>query len=304
MQLTRHEFIAELSVKSLSGIRFFDFLGTAEPDQEAHDYCELIYVDSGSIEVTSDNYSGTVKQNQIIVFLADKCRIMYCSEKASPSLIAIDFDCDSEVLGELSKKPFELPPQLKEILADIVMQGRSVFLPPFDSQIPKNMVKREMFPFGADQLVKNLLENFLLYSIRQIRINFKREVSAASVAEQRKTEKLDRVSSVKEYIDLNFTTDISLNELCFLFHTNKTSLCKEFRSAIGTTITDYTNKLRVDFTKRMLRTENPVLPGSRYSLTEISYMLNLSSVHYLTTLFKKHTGMAPTEYLGTIKSKF
>ena len=40
-----------------------------------------------------------------------------------------------------------------------------------------------------------------------------------------------------------------------------------------------------------------------YSLTKISETLNLSSVHYLTALFKKYTGISPTDFLKGIAAK-
>ena len=92
----------------------------------------------------------------------------------------------------------------------------------------------------------------------------------------------------------NFTQKISVTELCFLFSTNKTTLSREFKRVYGKTIVDYLNGLRIKHTKRLLRKKN-------YSLTQIAEMLNMSSVHYLTALFKKYERLTPTEYTHTIK---
>ncbi|MBQ7879858.1 MAG: helix-turn-helix transcriptional regulator, partial [Clostridia bacterium] len=103
-----------------------------------------------------------------------------------------------------------------------------------------------------------------------------------------------RAREVKKYLDDNYAQKINVDELCFLFGTNKTTLSREFKRLCGKTIVDYVNTLRIERTKRLLR-ENA------YTLTQIAATLNMSSVHYLTALFKKYTGITPTEYVQKVK---
>ena len=107
---------------------------------------------------------------------------------------------------------------------------------------------------------------------------------------------LTGIAEVKSYLDENFKEKINVEELCFIFNTNKTTLTKEFKRFFGHTIIDYVNIKRVEYTKLMLKREE-------MSLTEIAGKLNLSSVHYLTSLFKKQEKMTPTEYSRSLKPK-
>ena len=109
-----------------------------------------------------------------------------------------------------------------------------------------------------------------------------------------KTADETRVLEVKNYLDENYKQKINVDELCFLFGTNKTTLSREFKRFCGKTIVDYVNTLRIEYTKQLLR-ENA------YTLTQIANMMNMSSVHYLTALFKKYVHLTPTEYVRTIK---
>jgi two-component system response regulator YesN len=152
------------------------------------------------------------------------------------------------------------------------------------------MKKRSEFSFGADQLIKNLLQTFLIKCIRGL------DTALPHSNEQKDVKKINdlKMEEVKKYIDDNFTQKINVDELCFLFGTNKTTLSREFKRLYGKTIIDYANFLRIEYTKIQLR-ENS------YTLTQIASNLNMSSVHYLTALFKKHVRLTPTEYLHTIK---
>ena len=174
------------------------------------------------------------------------------------------------------------------MLAEIIKEARGVYLPPYDIPNVRDMKKRKSFAFGADQLIKNYLQIFLIKAIR-LRDDIK-EKSAAIKSDV----SLSQIGEVRRYIDENFKEKIGIEELCFLFNTNKTTLSKDFKAVWGKTVTDYVNRLRVDYTKEKLR-------EGALTLTEISERLNISSVHYLTTLFKKYEGITPTAYLASLK---
>ena len=104
-----------------------------------------------------------------------------------------------------------------------------------------------------------------------------------------------KIQEVRSYIDNNYKEKINLDELCFLFGTNKTTLCNSFKKEYGDTIIGYTNKLKIKQAKKLMREGN-------YNLTEISSIIRFSSIHYFSRMFKKHENISPTEYINTIKS--
>lgn len=66
----------------------------------------------------------------------------------------------------LSVSPATLSHEEQRLLTNIVREGRAVFLPPYDVPNVKNMKKRRNCIFGADQMVKLLLEQLLIHLIR------------------------------------------------------------------------------------------------------------------------------------------
>lgn len=89
---------------------------------------------------------------------------------------------------------------------------------------------------------------------------------------------------------------MSLSELCFLFGTNKTTLCSKFRAVYGETVISYINKLKIKEAKKLLR-------KGEYNFTEISAIVGFSSVHYFSRIFKQYENQSPTSYIKTIKSR-
>ncbi|MBE7079892.1 MAG: helix-turn-helix transcriptional regulator [Clostridiales bacterium] len=288
MKFILKSFKTELNITRLANIHYFEFTPNYHTVNDSHGFCELVYVDQGSIEVTSDCYTGILEQNQMIIHGAHQNHSLTCNERVAPNIIVIGFECDSATLEALMCAPLTLSEELQKTLAEIIKEARAVYLPPYNVPNLKNMKKRKNFTFGSDQLIKDCLQIFLIKCLRLTLSTPSREKHKHVLAIPA------QIEEVKRYLDENYRQKITVEELCFLFHTNKTSLSAAFKQTFGKTIIDYVNALRVEYTKTMLR-------GGNYTLTQIADELNLSSVHYLTALFKKYTAMSPTEYLHTIQ---
>ena len=82
---------------------------------------------------------------------------------------------------------------------------------------------------------------------------------------------------------------ITIDELAFLFRTNRSTLCKEFKKATNKTLIEYVNDKKLQKSKQLLL-EN------EKSITQISEDLNFDSLAYFCKFFRKHEGITPKEY--------
>ncbi len=295
MDYVLKHFKTEIKVQRLANIHYFEFTPNFHTTDDSHNFCELVYVDKGNIIVSSEHYSGELSQGSMILHNANQTHALTCREDTSPNIIIIGFDCTAEPLDRLTYSPTPLTPELQKMLAEIIKEGRAVYEPPYDIPYVKDMKKRRRFAYGADQLIKNYLQIFLIKCLRLIDSLEENEITAPESIYQHTP--LTQIGEIKQYLDSNFKEKINIEELCFLFNTNKTTLSKEFKRLFGYTIIDYVNMLRVNYTKEMLR-------RGGVSLTNIASELNISSVHYLTSLFKKHENITPTEYIRSVKKDF
>lgn len=288
MEFKMKGFKREISVPSLGYVHYFEFTSDLHTVHDSHGFPELVYVERGRIMIESDRYSGELKQGELILHGENEKHSLSSDLKAATNIIIIGFECKSKNLGKLTHAPLPLSPELEKMLVEIVREGRSVYLPPYDIPNTKNMKKRNNFAFGADQLIKNYLQIFLIKCLRLYdSINVRSEDIGGSI-------KSAEIIEVKRYLDCNFCQKIKIDDLCFLFNTNKTTLSREFREAYGQTVIDYVNRKRIDYTKELLR-------EGTHTLTDIADIMNMSSVHYLTALFKKLVGISPTEYIARHK---
>ena len=228
-----------------------------------------------------------VCENQILIHKSDETHSLTCPDKDAANVIIIGFECKTDVLDIFSHSPVALSDSHKKLLTEIIKEGRNVFLPPYDVPNQKDMKKRKDYPFGADQLIKLKLETLFIELVRE----------SKNVSSEENQEHFNsNIQQVCDYINENFRHKISLSELCFLFSTNKTSLCDNFKANKGETIISYINKLRIKEAKLLLRSGN-------YNLTQIADMVGFSSVHYFSRIFKQYEKQSPTNYIKTIKSR-
>ncbi len=287
MKFKLKKFEKALEVSKIANIHYFEFTNQYYTFKDKHEFRELLYVDSGFVRVDAENYTGVVNESQLIIHKADEIHSLTCPEDEASNVIIIGFECLCEELDVFSKNPATLNDAEKRLLTEIILEGRSVFLPPYDVPNQKDMKKRSDYPFGADQMIKIKMENLLIELVRGIASTEKQTAGEISY---------EKVQEIVRYISDNYKEKIRLSELCFLFGTNKTSLCNRFRAYTGETIVEYISKLRIKKAKKLMR-------SGEYNLTEISAIVGFSSVHYFSRIFKQYEGQSPTSYIKTIKSR-
>lgn len=280
-------FVTSLTVTRMANIHYFEFTKEYSTFKDRHPFKELIYVDSGSITVDAEGYSGELSSGELLIHKANEEHSLSCNGPEAPNVIIIGFECECERLGIFSEKPYTLSDELIKILTEIIKEGRSVFLPPYDVPNVRDMKKRKHTPFGADQMLKLKLEVFLIQLVRSL------ETESNRITDRRPDTKTEEICA---YVDAHYKEKITLDNLCFLFGTNKTTLCKNFKDAYGETIINYINKQRIRKAKKLMR-------EGEMNLTQVSLASGFSSIHYFSKTFKAFEKKSPSEYLSTIKSK-
>lgn len=289
MDFKLQKFSTPMSVTGIANIHYFEFTNEYHSQENYHNFCELLYVDSGSILVDSENYKGELNENGLIIHLPNEKHSLKGSGSEAPNVIIIGFECESKALSCFSRIPVRLSAEHKKMLSKIMQEGMNTFEPPYDIPNTVYMKKRVDALYGSDQMLKILLECFLITLVRDFKLNEKQDVDGLSTATQ-------LMQNVHQYLSEHYTEKIGLENLCFLFGTNKTGLCRDFKSTYGQTVLEYIHYLRIKAAKKMLR-------EGIMTVTEISESLGFESVHYFCRLFKKHTGLSPTAYEKSVKSK-
>ena len=285
MYFTLQPPVIQMDVTRIANLQYFEFTNAFHSLQDRHNFCELLYVNKGCLTIYGENYSGILEENQLIIHRPNELHSLEASHTVAPHVTIIGFECGSPMLVPFSGQPVNLSSDQTKALSRIVQEGMSIYEPPYNVPNTRYMPKRAEYPFGADQLIKIGLEALLISLVRDTQGQTGQYSPAAG-----------NMQAVMQYIEENYRTRITLNNLCFLFCMNKTTLCRSFKAAYGTTILEHINALRIREAKHCLQ-------EGKLTITQISDLLGFSSVHYFCRLFKQHTGLSPTAYHKSVKNK-
>lgn len=97
------------------------------------------------------------------------------------------------------------------------------------------------------------------------------------------------VNKAIKYIEENYKSQITLDDICKNININKSYFCTIFKEHTGKTFSHYLSHYRVDKSKELLKSTD--LP-----ITEIAFTVGYNSVNYFNNNFKRLTNMTPAQY--------
>lgn len=100
---------------------------------------------------------------------------------------------------------------------------------------------------------------------------------------------LDKLKSVRDYMQLNYSEHICLEKLSDMFYISKFHLAREYKKTYGTTLIADLTAIRISQAKSMLR-------FSSDSIEKISATCGFSDSGYFIKVFSKSEGMTPLTY--------
>ncbi len=99
------------------------------------------------------------------------------------------------------------------------------------------------------------------------------------------------MSNISAFIDLNFSRQITTEEISLYFGYSTEHFCRLFKKCFNRTVKEYLNICRIEKAKEMMDDEK----GG--GLAEIWKAVGFSSANHFSNTFKNRIGMSPSSYL-------
>lgn len=277
----------EIELLGFNCIYYFELGKDFSHPPERHDFWEMVYVDSGQINVVTDGIGRAVRQGEAIFHRPGELHA-HVSGRAEPNdLLIVSFSSDSEAMRHFDKKIFSLDKTGRTLMNIFKNEAREALGEALGDVDNRNVLWDLPVPEGALQLLGCYLTEFLLILLRSdeggisaVRTENSRALAQSSIAEL-----------VVSYLEENVYRDLCLADICNRFYMGKSQLSKLFAEYTDDSPMGYFAKLKIAEAKRLLRQEE-------LSVSRISDMLAYSSIHNFSRAFKKMVGMSPLEYRG------
>lgn len=97
------------------------------------------------------------------------------------------------------------------------------------------------------------------------------------------------VLEIREYLDRNYSGDITLQHIADRFFLSRENVSRKFKQVTGENLSDYLTNLRVEKAKELLQ-------NSDMRMSRISELVGYDDEKYFSRVFKKATGLTPREF--------
>jgi AraC-like DNA-binding protein len=108
---------------------------------------------------------------------------------------------------------------------------------------------------------------------------------------------LERFKCIFEYMDNNFTEELTIEKLSRMVNLSSFHFCRLFKEITGKTLSEYVNGIRISNAEKLLL--NPDL-----SVSEIAELSGYSDINYFSRMFKRHRKMSPTRFRAVSHCQF
>lgn len=279
-------------VDKLITVFYFELSKTFFTRGEAHDFWELVYVDKGEVTVVGDDKSYLLTAGQVIFHKPNEFHIVKANGVVAPNIAIVTFDCSSNEMDYFYNRVFSLKDAEKGYIADIIKIGTTAF--EWRSSTTERFLKKTAAAApGDEQLLKISLELLLLQLFRREKVS-DAGVHLTPMPSLHYYE--DVRNSITAYLKQNLSQPLTLLKISQHFGISVSNLKKIYRSQTGKSVINSLISLRVEEAKRLIR-------ESSYNFTLIAGMTGFSSVHHMSAIFKRKTGMTPSEYSTSIKCR-
>ena len=274
--------IMEKEIQLLGLHTFFYFEHTKDffTRGEKHDFWEFVYVDSGEVDVVSDNVGYRIQQGEVIFHKPMEFHALAANKKDPHNVLVFTFSSQSKGMNFFKNKIFMLNRQQKKVLSRALEEARMVFS------------EGKELSIGAGQLLIGYLEEFLILLLRSAKGNDNRHSRKNHYAKFNVESAL--TENIEKYLAEHIYHRITLSDVCQNFNMSSSYICLLFKESTGKTVMDYYLQLKIAEAKKLIR-------RGELNFTQISEQLGYTSIHHFSRSFKTISGESPSSYERSIK---
>lgn len=260
-------------------------------DGEQHDFWEMVYIDKGEMICTADKHQFTLKSGEVTFHKPNEYHNLSGDGKNAPNVSILTFECDSVAMKHFEGKILRLNAEEKQLLSMLMSEGLSCFRleNPCNPLLQSLKIQPDV-PFGGFQMIRNLLEIFL------IRLYRHRESFTKKSRQSVHIDGVDVNFEIRELLDIlnkNLYGKLTIGDIARQVGKSESTVKNLFARFQPGGVMRYYNQLKIREAKRLIR-EN------RYTLAQIAELLCYDSAQYFSKCFKASTHMTPTEYKRSI----
>lgn len=277
-------------VTALANLSYYQFPENFSFAGEQHDYWELTYVDKGQIAVQQDGSTFLLKAGEMLLCKPNVFHTCRVYQDAPACVVDIEFAIDMPIPENFGDEIIILNAEQRQCMATIIREASQTYAHFDNLPAAVQMELLENAPLGSQQIICNRLEELLIYACRGNRsIRIDRRLIPTDL-------QTNLASQIQAYISEHLSEKITLERLARDHCISITKLKRIFREDVGASVITHLTNQRIKEAKNLIRKD-------QLNFSQIAEAVGYDSIHYFSAVFKKQTGMTPTEYANSVKQK-
>ena len=276
-----------VNISKIVTIHYYEFDKNFVFNGERHDFWEMVYIDTGRVQVRCDDEALTLSQGEIIFHRPNEFHSIRALDSA-PNFFVVSFVCNSPAMVYFEKYQTSLDKTLKPFISSVIREAESTYVIPKNDPHLRRLEKKEDAAIGGEQLIKSYLEELLILLIRNAT-----QKSQANLFPSKESMENHFVLKAKGFIEENTENSFRVGDLCAALGCSKSYLSRLFREQTGNTLASYSVKCKIKRAKELIR-------EGRLNFSEISDALSFDNPQYFSRVFKRVTRMTPTEFKASL----
>ncbi len=276
-----------INIEKIITLYYFEFAPDYRAKGERHDFWEILYVDSGELDIVAGDRKIHLCCGDMAFHRPDEFHNVICDGIHTANVFIVTFECRSAAMRYFSGKVIRVAPKTRELVASVINEAVKNF------KIGKYPLEsNEHAPVGGKQMLRLYLEMLMITLMR----DEQNEADGGVVFVSERCFRDRLTSDIMKYLEENIYENITLDDLCGQFHFGKSRLCSLFKDATGDSVIHSFLRLKIKEAKKLLM-------NKEMTISEISVKLGFESPQYFARIFKKYTGMTPTQYRNSAAVK-
>jgi len=290
-KFTKIEFSNSFSAKSLTTLFYMEIPKDFSYGGESHNFWEMVYIDKGEMICTAGKKQFILKSGELTFHKPDEYHNLSGNGRNSSNVSVLTFDCFGDEMDYFEGKIFRLNSEEKMLMSMLFSEGiASLSKENEKDPLVQSMSVKPSAPFGYRQMIKNLLEIFLIKLCRS---------NAVVTQKMRRSYLIDGIDTpynIKEILDFlknNLYGKLTVADIATHLGKSESAVKQQFSNYLDGGIIKYYNSLKIKEARRLIR-------EGKYNMTQIAEMLCFDNPQYFSKCFKTFTNMTPSEYKRSI----
>ena len=280
-------------VTTLINVSYYELPTDFNFPGESHDFWEVGYVDRGQVVMQRGDKSYLLKAGEMLFSKPNTFHTCRVWQNKPAAIVNLAFSIEGDLPACFQNEIISLGTVEKQCMATIVREAAQTYTHFDNEPAAVQMEKIQDAPYGSQQIICNRIEELMIYACRSKR-NVPIENRQLSTEAQVGGE--DMTKRLQTYLQTHYREKLTLQSIAQTHGISVTKLKRLFREEAGGSVISCLTNVRIKAAKRMIR-------EGKLNFSQIAECVGYDSIHYFSTVFKKQTGMTPTEYSRSLRKK-